>query len=136
MTTATTKTLYCCPLKMGIYALQCSCVASLGRLMDRLKPKCPGPISLAVLCGLSSWCIRKDIQQRGRIHLLPHSIWDTGLETLIPCVKSVTGAINSGTSFSTGLEQVIWGVDKGSFSVPCGDTKHLPQIPESMGINT
>ncbi|KAK4826241.1 hypothetical protein QYF61_006593 [Mycteria americana] len=35
------------------------------------------------------------MRQRGRIHLLPHGILDTGLESLIRCVKSVFGEINS-----------------------------------------
>lgn len=49
MTTSTKNTLYDCPLKMGNYALQCSCVASLGRLMGRLEQKCPSATSSAVL---------------------------------------------------------------------------------------
>lgn len=49
MTTTTTNTLYDCPLKMGNYTLQCSCVPSLGRLMGRSEQKCPSAAFLAVL---------------------------------------------------------------------------------------
>lgn len=49
MTTSTINTLYDCPLKMGNFALQCSCVVSLGRLMNRLEQKCPSAASSAVL---------------------------------------------------------------------------------------
>lgn len=67
MTTSTTNTLYNCPLKMGNFALQCNCVASLGRLMGRLKQKHLSAPSSAVLL------VSVDYKCGKSLKYLPHS---------------------------------------------------------------